>query len=142
MSYVLVRILLLVCWLLKVEWKSKSSCSKLAFSMFVRCGRRYLFYISNLSQIGPTVSELQQDTVSLFFIVFSNRLIHLMRKIGEKCSWICNFCQYFAKKSCIKVHSTFILQNFALKLTWSVPNVLGNLSKFSRPPNLHICIIN
>ena len=55
--------------------------------------------------------------VSLYYIVLANMFMKLMREIGKMCSLILIFGNILR----INLHTTFILQNFGLKLCQCVP---------------------
>ena len=78
-----------------------------------------LNYQLNFSQIGHKVFQKLPLKDSLYFIVFANILIKLMRKIGKMCSLILFFChyQYFMNKP----SHYFYLTKFGLKLCQCVP---------------------
>ena len=58
---------------------------------------------------------------SLYFIVFANILIKLNEENWQNMLININFGQYFTNILWINLHTTFILQNFGLKLCQSVP---------------------
>ena len=71
-----------------------------------------------LKAMGRTVFKICLLLMSLYYIVFANILITLMRKIGKKWSWICNFANILLK---------FYASRFTISLFWRI--LSSNLAK-------------